>query len=238
MSVTAWYRENYSEASTIEVVLPWRIGKGRPVAHVRPDYWSPFREACEALGVDLPRTFEERSQAVAEGIKKDIAEKSKSSMKKAIKRGTPLGQAKDLEPVLMSLARLEQLAGDDLPNRADLVADGWDLRYPIYLPEEIGKIAAAVGVHLVDRVEIREGEEGDGEVIAEWKPEEIRETFAESAPLPAAYPDGETVPMAGKPEGEAWATSILRAAVQRHRFQEEAAPLSSASNEQEPSEGT
>lgn len=239
MSVTSWLREAFNESSTVRVVLPWRLGSRSFVAYVRQDCATPFREACEKLGVKPPMDFETRSEEHAEKAKAEIDEQAKSGMREAIQKGRPPKNVKDLEPTLQMFARLSQAMKNGLPDRSDFVADGWDLRYPVYLPGDVAKIAPAVAAHLVEKVEIREGlawlgEVVDGvaslgEVVDELSPEDIAATFGQTEPLPVAYPDGESVPMAGKPEGEAWALVMLRTAVQRHRFQEVAAPLSEGS---------
>lgn len=225
-SLASFYRTAFTEHSDVPVEAPWPFGDKRAILWVRPHFVSPFVEAVAALGIAPPETLARRYELRQETLAAQRAAQAKEMRLDLAKSGQT--QTAAMRAVVDMLDTLAAAAEDKLPTPADL--EGWDLRYPVYLREEVEALAPMVGLHLVSRGGLvpKDWTEADGEAdFQPWSGAEIAALFAETEPIPAVYPDdpGATVPFAGVPEGVVWATLCLRTAVRKHLYLERAIPL-------------
>lgn len=234
-SLAAYYRQAFTAHEAVPVEAPWPFGDKKAVLWVRPDYVSPFVDAIAAAGVAPPETIVRRIEMRSESLAADRAKAAKDAKRTLLSKGRG-AQYGAMEPVIDMLDGMAAAAENGLPPTSELVSEGWDIRYPVYLREEVEAAASLVGLHLIAKAGLVPGAwaEADGEADLEpWSAEEIAALFAEQEPLPAVYPDpdrqNETVPFSGVPERVAWATICLRVAVQRHLYLERAVPLDSGS---------
>lgn len=235
-SLAKYYRSAYRQEAVIPVEAPWHPDGATITLYVRPHHDSDFVAAREALGIPEPLTLEER--VAAENTERTAKMRASAAKTRADLRTKGRKGGDVSGPVEGVATFLEQLAEEPsaLPTAHEARSDGWDLRYPIYLPAEVGPLSEAIGDHLVDHVDVADA---DGEVTP-WTKAQVAEAFSERSPIPAVLPDAPTddVPFAGRPECEAWATVVLRDAVQEHRFLEREVPLDSASSDSGPSADT
>lgn len=235
MSLAKYLRSIYRDQNTIPVEAPWEPEPGVVFRlWVRPDSDSDWCAARAAAEVDEPRNLEERTSAELE--RRQIETRKLTARLTATKGQSHAGEQKAL------LKRIEEQEANRvaLPDYPTLVAEGWDVRYPIYTAAEVDRAAEAVGRHLVERIETCQRRSGELVVVREWDQEEIAEAFSATDLVPCALPHApdDVVEMAGYPERRAWAIVTLRAAVKEHLYREREAPLDSDSADSEPEPDT